>query len=126
VLRCLGRILTIIALCCAIGLQWIVLQSVAWTAMIVDHAKRATLCQAIEQTFDGAHPCSLCHAVSKGKTSERKSEAQASATKIDILCVARRIQLKPRVTLLSYTTISCSNSERVYSPPSPPPRTARI
>jgi len=31
VLRHLGRIVTIFALCCAIGLQWIALQSLAWT-----------------------------------------------------------------------------------------------
>ena len=33
-LRCAGRIATIIALCCAIGLHWIALQSVAWTTMV--------------------------------------------------------------------------------------------
>jgi hypothetical protein len=29
VIRCVGRIVTILALCCAIGLHWIALQSVA-------------------------------------------------------------------------------------------------
>src|SRR4026209_232016 len=86
VLRRLGRILTIFALCCAIGLQWIALQSLAWTTMLIDYSKRAPLCQAIAQTFDGAHPCSLCHVVATGKASEKKSDMQAPVPKIDMIC----------------------------------------
>ena len=44
--------------------------------MIIDYSKRGTLCQAIAQTFDGAHPCSLCHIVNKGKSAEKKSDLQ--------------------------------------------------
>ena len=49
--------------------------------MIIDYSKRAPLCQAIAQTFDGAHPCSLCHVVNKGKNSEKKSDLQSSDAK---------------------------------------------
>ena len=51
VLRHLGRIVTIFALCCAIGLQWIALQSLAWTTMLIDYSKRAPLCQAIDSSL---------------------------------------------------------------------------
>jgi hypothetical protein len=87
VLLCIGRIATIVALCCAIGLHWLVLQSVAWTTMLIEHSKGASLCQAIAQTFDGAHPCSLCHAVNKGKNSEKKSDLQSPTPKMDMICV---------------------------------------
>src|SRR5205085_9305960 len=96
VLRCIGRIVMVFALCCAIGLHWIALQSLAWTAMIVQHSKCARLGHAIEQTFNGAHPCSLCHVVNKGVASERKSHAQSPVSKIDIACVVRTFQLLPR------------------------------
>src|SRR5206468_7477725 len=76
VLRCICRVLTIFALCCAIGLHWIALQSLAWTTMIIDYSKREPLCHAIAQTFDGAHPCSLCKMVNKAKSTERKSDLQ--------------------------------------------------
>jgi len=57
--------------------------------MIIDYANRAPLRQAITETFDGAHPCSLCHAVNTGKNSEKKSDFQ-SAPKMDMdLCGPR-------------------------------------
>src|SRR5213083_1647906 len=87
--RCAGRIATISALCLSIGLHWIALQSLAWTTMIIDYSKRAPLCQAITQTFDGAHPCSLCRAVNAGKNSEKKTDLQAPTPKIDMICVSR-------------------------------------
>jgi hypothetical protein len=88
VFRCAVRIVMVVALCCAIGLHWVALQSVAWAIMIVDYSKRGSLCQAITQTFDGAHPCSLCHVVSKGKNSEKKQDLRLPAPKIDMICAS--------------------------------------
>jgi hypothetical protein len=122
VFRCVGRIATISALCCAIGLHWIALQSVAWTTMIVSYAKQQSLRSAIVQTFDGGHPCSLCHAVNKGKTSEKKSDLQSSAPKIDMICTVRALRLVPPFAPFNYQTRSFSSSEIRHSPPVPPPR----
>lgn len=121
-LRCFGRALTIFALCCAIGLHWLALQSLAWTTMVVEYSKRAPLRQAIAQTFDGAHPCSLCHAVSKGKASEKKSDIQSSNPRIDFICVTRAISLQRPFTLFEYAALDFSFAEARYSPPAPPPR----
>jgi hypothetical protein len=122
VLHCIGRIATIVALCCAIGLHWLALQSVAWTTMLIEHSKGASLCQAIVQTFDGAHPCSLCHVVNKGKASEKKSDTQSTTPKIDIIHVTRVIRLLPRFAPFEYPVRDFSSSERRPSPPVPPPR----
>ena len=122
VLRCVGRIATIIALCCAIGLHWIALQSLAWTTMIIDYSKRAPLCQAITQTFDGAHPCSLCHAVSTGKNSEKRSDLQLPTQKIDMICAPRAIRLVLPFRFLEYASADFSFYEIRQSPPVPPPR----
>ncbi len=67
--------------------------------MIIDYSKRAPLCQAIAQTFDGAHPCSLCHVVSKGKNSEKKQDLQSPTAKIDMICapLANRHFVRPFV-----------------------------
>jgi hypothetical protein len=112
----------VLALCCAIGLHWIALQSLAWTAMVVQYSKCARLGQAIEQTLDGAHPCSLCHVVNKGTASEKKSGAQLPLSKIDIVCVARTFQLLPRSVQFDYPANNCSPGEFEHSPPAPPPR----
>jgi hypothetical protein len=122
VLRRLGRIITIFALCCAIGLQWIALQSLAWTTMLIDYSKRAPLCQAIAQTFDGGHPCSLCHAVNAGKNSERKSDLQSPAQKIDMICALSTGRLIRPFSPFNYMAPDFHSSQVGRSPPVPPPR----
>jgi hypothetical protein len=122
VFRCIARVVTILALCCAIGLHWLTLQSIAWTSMIIDYSKRGSLCKAITQTFDGAHPCSLCRAVNVGKNSEKKSDLQAPTPKIDMICVWRRASsLRPFIPF-EYTMGDFRSSQIGQSPPVPPPR----
>ena len=121
-LRQIGRIATISALCCAIGLHWVALQSFAWTSMLIEYSKGAPLCQAIAQTFDGAHPCSLCHIVAAGKASEKKSDIQSPLPRIDIICVVRGIQLITPLVLFQYALRDFYVSEIEQSPPVPPPR----
>jgi hypothetical protein len=118
----MGRIVTIVALCCAIGLQWLALQSIAWTAMIVDYSKSASLCQAIAKTLDGAHPCSLCKIVSRGKTAERKSDLQLLTQKIDMICTKRSITLVRPIARIDYTARNFAVFQIGKSPPVPPPR----
>jgi hypothetical protein len=90
--------------------------------MLIDYSKRAPLCQAVAQTFDGAHPCSLCHVVNKGKTSERKSDLQSPAPKIDMICVSRSGHLIRPVIPFKYTMRDFCSSQIGRSPPVPPPR----
>src|SRR4029079_12629964 len=122
VFRCIGRIVTIFALCCAIGLQWLALQSIAWTAMIVDYSKNASLCQAIAKTLDGTHPCSLCKIVNKGKTAEKKSDLQLLTPKLDLICTKHAISLALPFISFDYANSNFRISEVGHSPPVPPPR----
>jgi hypothetical protein len=122
VLRSIGRGLAIFALCCAIGLHWLALQSVAWTTMLIENSKRAPLLQAITETLDGAHPCSLCHAVNTGTQSQRRNEAQAMTPKVDLICSVRTINLIAEFAPFHFPLRSFSFSEHAESPPVPPPR----
>jgi hypothetical protein len=122
VLRCIARAVTIFALCCAIGLQWVALQSIAWTTMIVNYSKRGSLCGAIAQTFDGAHPCSLCHIVDMGKAAEKKSDLQLITPKIDMICIKRAITLIQPFGFIGYVADDFSVYQIAESPPAPPPR----
>jgi hypothetical protein len=122
VLRCICRAITIFALCCAIGLQWLALQSIAWTAMIVDNAKHASLCQAIVQTFDGAHPCSLCQIINNAKSTERKSDLQPLTPKIDMICVSRTTSFLQPFIPIEYAARDFSFNKLGRSPPVAPPR----
>src|SRR5438067_7640068 len=121
-LRVAGRFVTIVVLFSAIGLHWIALQSVAWTAMMIQNAKQASFCKAVQRTFDGAHPCPLCHMVNKGNASEQKQDAQTVTPKIDIICVARTIRLLPIFGFFEYPAGDFSFFNSGQSPPVPPPR----
>jgi hypothetical protein len=90
--------------------------------MVIDYSKRAPLCQAITATFDGAHPCALCHTVNAGKDSEKKSDLQSPAPKIDMICVWRTASsLRPFIPF-EYTVCDFCSSQIGRSPPVPPPR----
>jgi len=118
----MARVVMTFALCCAIGLHWIALQSLAWTTMMIDYSKRAPLYQAIGQTFDGAHPCSLCHAVNKGKNSEKKSDLQSPAPKIDMICGSSTPRLIRPFIPFEYMVRDFPSCKIGRSPPVPPPR----
>jgi hypothetical protein len=103
-------------------LHWVALQSIAWTTMIVSYAKQQSLRAAIVRTLDGAHPCSLCHAVSKGGNSERKSDLQSPTPKIDLICVEATMPMVTAFVPFVYPRRNFSFSEIGHSPPVPPPR----
>jgi hypothetical protein len=122
VIRWIARAVTIFALCCAIGLQWLALQSIAWTAMIVDYSKQDSICRAIAKTLDGAHPCSLCHVVNRANTAEKKADLQLLTAKIDMICAWQAISLFRPFVSVEYTVRDSCSSQIGRSPPVPPPR----
>ena len=122
VFRCAARVTMVVSLCCAIGLHWVALQSFAWATMIIDYSKRAPLCQAIAQTFDGAHPCSLCQVVRTGKNSDKKQDLQSPAPKIDMICVPLANRIECPFAPFEYATGDSFSFEFGHSPPVPPPR----
>jgi hypothetical protein len=90
--------------------------------MLIEYSKRAPLCQAITQTFDGGHPCSLCHVVNSGKNSEKKSDLQSPAQKIDMICALSTGRLIRPFIPFKYTARDFHSSQIEQSPPVPPPR----
>ncbi len=94
--------------------------------MIVDYSKRGSLCVAIAQTFDGAHPCSLCHIVNRGKATEKKSDLQLLTPKIDIICTKRVMTFVHPFVRFNYEMSGFSVCEIYQSPPVPPPRNSFV
>ncbi len=118
----IGRAATIVALCLSLGLHWLALQSVAWTTMLVANARHEPFSEAVAKTFDGAHPCDLCHAVADGKKSEKKSEVLPTVVKMDLICTLRTLQCLPPWVSYEYPRMNSAIPERFPSPPVPPPR----
>jgi hypothetical protein len=118
----LGRATTIAALLLSLGLHWFALQSVAWTTMLVSNATQVPLREAVARTFDGAHPCDLCHAVAAGKKSEKNSNVVPTVAKIDLFCTTPSVNCLPPWVSYTLPSFVCLIPEQPLAPPAPPPR----
>jgi hypothetical protein len=119
-----ARLLTVFALVASIGGHWAFLQTVAWLGMVVSYSQEATLGAALEKTFDGKHPCSLCRVVQAGKQKEHKDVSLKVETKLDfwLTRAASALDSPPRFVVLPAGPDSVE--PRSESPPKPPPRLA--
>ncbi len=70
----LGKVFVVLSLAAALGAHWALLQSVAWTTMLVDNLRTHSLSESVARTFDGKYPCPICRAIAAAKKSEKKSE----------------------------------------------------
>lgn len=118
----IGNLLLIVSLLAATGGHWAVLQSVAWTTMLAANLTTDSLGEAVSKTFDGAHPCELCHTVSAGKKSEKQSEFTAPIKKFEYVNETPRfVFAAPTDFTLLVARIEFPDSLR-SAPPVPPPR----
>jgi len=90
--------------------------------MLVANARRAPLSEAVAKTFDGNHPCDLCHAVANGQKSENKSEMLPTIAKMDLICTTRLVTCLPPCVPYEYERVRSAIPERSQMPPVPPPR----
>ena len=49
-----------------------VLQTTAWIGMAIHYTQQNGIVAGLEQTFDGAHPCSMCQAIKAAHKQEQK------------------------------------------------------
>lgn len=92
--------------------------------MLADNLRHDSLSQAVNRTFDGQHPCSLCKAIAAGKKSEKKSESTPHVKTLEFPPAPENFAMKipARFGLpLRADTAFMSFSE---TPPTPPPRGA--
>jgi hypothetical protein len=112
----------IVALLVSGGAHWLVLQSVAWTGMLVTRASNGSLIEAVKLTFDGAHPCALCERIEAGRKGEKQQENSALPLKIELFYEPRPIAVQPSVLQNSVTLTSLVAQIRRQPPAIPPPR----
>jgi hypothetical protein len=122
VLAKIGRVTLLFAFCVAFEFHWAALQSVAWTTMLMNNVCHAPLKEAVSKTFDGSHPCALCHAVSAAQKSEKKGDVVTSAAKIDLFCAFQTLNFQPRSSDHTYAAVLFRLTGRAFPPLVPPPR----
>jgi hypothetical protein len=121
-LRFATKLLVLIAAVQILGGHWAVLQTVAWTKMLVDNARTESLAEALVKTFDGSKPCSLCLAVKEGRASDEKQDVAKLLVKIEAI-LAPQIQLPARAEAVRrFFIVGLVDREVSFAPPTPPPR----
>ncbi len=127
--RQLGLVFAALALFSIAGGHWAVLQSVAWVEMLHDYTQRSgSVAVAVEQTFDGQHPCELCQQIQVAKAGEHKEAPAAPAKKDDAKVKAllsdsfsRPLVFQAQAATIPRAVSACGPS-RTEQPPTPPPR----
>lgn len=121
----LCRACLILALVTSVGLHWALLQSAAWVSMVVAYSKDATVVEALEKTFDGEHPCSLCKMVEKGAatdsdTDKDRKEPAPKIQKMDFMLVSIDAVVMPppgEPDFAPFTQRLLSQAAEVQTPP---------
>lgn len=111
----------------SLGFQWTLLQSVAWTVMLLDRSAQMGWVQAMETTFDGHHPCALCKVVRKGRdTQQQQQTVVLSLAKTDMVAADEAFGLCVPTTLFigGIPATDERAAFKAFPPPWQPPRQA--
>jgi hypothetical protein len=117
-----GRLFLIAAVLLSSGAHWVVLQSVAWTAMLVENSREAPLVAAVKATFDGSRPCTLCQKIDAGRQQEKEQEAPSVVAKIELFYEPSEITLRPPRVAREIEVPSAQALARTRGPLLQPPR----
>ncbi len=124
VLRKFSRILVILALLASVGGHWALLQSVAWTRMIIERTQAESFAAAVQTTLDGEHPCDMCKRITEGQQQEQHEEKAPAKVKLDLLCELRPVAIEPPSQPVIFPSRPTDGTLRAECPPVPPPRLA--
>lgn len=114
-----------LALVLSLGLHWTVLQSAAWVGMVVAYSKDASIGEALEKTFDGAHPCPLCKMVENGEKDDQgksKQTKSGSIKKMDLMLASVEALVILKSAAPDPVFLVERSELRMENPPVPPPR----
>jgi hypothetical protein len=123
-MRSAVRLVTVLVLVLSLGLHWALLQTVAWTGMIVGYSLEGSFSEALSKTFDGKHPCCVCKMIQQGRATEKKPDPQQAKTGMKL---ELGLMWHPTVLILGLDRervpfADCNAASRPEEPPKPPPR----
>ena len=105
------------------GGHWMILQSVAWTRMIVVYSRSSSLQTALGRTFDGRHPCGMCKLIQNAKRTSTQAALQQTPVKHDDWLAENQSFdfFRPPCAWTSGAD-DLTYASRADPPPDPPPR----
>jgi hypothetical protein len=123
-LRFAQVVLVFAVFCMANGSDFIA-QGFAWGTMIIDYSSRETVVEAVIDTFDGSHPCTICKRVDEQQGGQTKRISEASLRKLDLCFEAGEQYDLGRFVVVSLFPPFAAKTVRVGGePPFQPPRLA--
>jgi hypothetical protein len=77
-------LLSLLAAFSSLGGAWIVAQGVAWSRMAVTYSQKRGIKYGIKSTFDGKHPCKICHQIAKHQDKSSNPENNGLQLKFEV------------------------------------------
>jgi len=121
-LALLTNFAVIAALFIGAGAHLAVLQSVAWTKMLVDYSRTEGIAAAVEKTFDGQHPCTLCMKVQTTEHEQQEQQATSPVPDIKGVIAPALIACMPSFVIVDFPWMDCAGTQSRDLPSVPPPR----
>lgn len=90
--------IAVMVLTFSLGMHWVLLQTVAWSGMVVTYAQEDCLRTALVKTFDGQHPCTLCRVVEDGRSAEKKPSTTLKLAKLEVCFLPTIVIQVPEVS----------------------------
>jgi hypothetical protein len=114
------------ALFISAGGHWAVLQSVAYTRMLVEFAQQGPLSTAVEKAFDDRYACSLCPKIRHGCDNERKAPSKLGEVpqQPELLVATGNLLFYAPSLVAEVVFVSSRQADYSCGPPTPPPRAA--
>lgn len=121
-LQCLARWMVVAVLCISLGLQWALLQGIAWTGMLISFSRDGSLIEAVAKTFDGEHPCPLCKVVEEGQKQDPNKSANTPMKKLEAVLAQVTTIVAPAPAVMTFPDWEKSAERLAMTPPWTPPR----
>jgi hypothetical protein len=107
------------------GGHWAVLQSVAYTRMLIEFAEQDSWCTAVKKAFDERYACSLCPKIRDGFNKEQKIPSGLSEMhQPEFLPQSNFLVFFRPVIVRNVASVSSQHTDFSNAPPKPPPRVA--
>ncbi len=124
-LRLTGATTCLLTIFISAGGHWAMLQSFAYTRMLLEFAEQDTLCTAVKKAFDERYACSLCPKIRNGFNSEQKLPSSLSEVQQpEFLLQSSTLIFFDPVVVADVAFLSSRHTDFSNAPPKPPPRVA--
>lgn len=120
--RIIGIFFILLALFTITGGHLALLQSVAWARMMHHYSTQGSFSSAMEKTFSGKYPCSLCKKIAKERQKEKTAASLPLKIKIDaVLETASFVELRLPKKFSYPKKIDSNYRSPIFEPPAPYP-----